>query len=206
MAAYYSDNEQIDRLKAWWKQYSRFILISVLALAVIVGGWRWWYQQRTTVINNASVIYERLLGQLAEADTVQSQVYAEDLVTHYPNTIYGQMAALILAREAVYSEDITQAQQQLQGLINQGKDPVLRQIARIRLARLLLSEGEGQQALESLATIDDEAYLGLVREVEGDIYVYEGDPEKAREVYTQALSFYAQSGQHPLLQLKLNNL
>lgn len=206
MVSYYTEAQQLEILKSWWHSYKRLILITAIAILLALGGWVWRSQQRAAALSNASVIYESLLNQLGQENRVQVQTYANDLIRHYPRSIYAQMAALILAREAVYEGDQMQAQQQLRWVISNGDNPVIKQIARIRLARVLLYDEKSEEALASLATIDDEAYSGLIHEAEGDIFAYQGEVQKAREAYTQALSDYLQPEQQSLLQLKLNNL
>ena len=62
----------------------------------------------------------------------------------------------------------------------------LKQIARLRAARILLAMQKNQDALDLLATVDDPTYQPLIDEVKGDIYQAMGQTEQAKQAYESA--------------------
>ena len=82
----------------------------------------------------------------------------------------------------------------------------LRQLARLRLARVLLASGDSEGAITLLDGADGEAFADLYAEVRGDAALAKGDSTQARRAYTQALGNNGSGAGSLLLQMKLENL
>jgi len=207
MSIYLSEEEQIERIKSWWKKYANLLLIGLLVIAVIVAGWRWWQQRHQLHLVQASMAYEQLLVDVANENMTDMEVRADDLITSYADTIYAQLAVLLLAQQAVYSNDLTLAEQHLQTVIERTDNKSLQQMARIRAARVWLADGQAESALAIIEPIDDKVFLPLVEQVKGDIYTVQQMYSQARQAYRMALDLSSQTNMvNRLLQMKLNNL
>ena len=68
------------------------------------------------------------------------------------------------------------------------KDPELRQVARTRLARVLLEQGKHDECLALLDPAAAGAFSALYREIRGDAYAAKGDAKAARSEYDAALA------------------
>ncbi len=89
------------------------------------------------------------------------------------------------------------------------RDPQLKLVARLRLARLSLSAGEPGRALELARAAEAGAFAPAFKEIEGDALAAQGDEAGARAAYEAALAGAAQYGgviDENLLQLKLQSL
>jgi predicted negative regulator of RcsB-dependent stress response len=83
----------------------------------------------------------------------------------------------------------------------------LRDIARLRLAGVLLDEKSFEQALQMLETKPGEAMTGLYADLRGDILAAQGKSADARDAYQLALDrSEAGSPYRATLQLKLDSL
>jgi predicted negative regulator of RcsB-dependent stress response len=92
-------------------------------------------------------------------------------------------------------------------VVEHSKDPAMRQIARIRAARLLLAMDKADDALALLNKRDDESMNILTDEVRGDIYAVQKNYAEARKAYTKAQSENPESRVLlPILELKLSSL
>ena len=207
MSLYLTEDEQIDRIKAWWKKYGNRFLIVLLIIVAFYLGWRWWHQRTVHHVGEASLAYEQLLVEVASGDLIDSDIYANNIINAYPNTIYAQMAALLMAQQFVYNNDLAAASQHLQWVIDRAKNAHIEHISRIRDARILLADGQPKIALERLNTVKDDLFLPLIAQVRGDIYADQKNYKQARQAYRDALAATDQPGMmHYLLQMKLNNL
>lgn len=207
MSAHVSDIEQIEQFKQWWHQYGKLILVVVLIGFVSSWGWRAWQKQHERLLQTASVVYERLLTSVIRDDQVTVQKQASRLFKHYPHTPYAQLAALILARKAVYDGDLEEAKLKLNWVVKHGETPALKELARIREARVLAATGKTKDALALLDKVDDKAYLPLVQETKGDIYVLMNNKAAARAAYQEALKILpAYEIMQPLILMKLDDL
>lgn len=202
-----TEQEQIELIKSWIKQYSLFVIIGVCIAAAAISGWQIWQKRQNKTLFHASIIYDKMLSMRAQNNTHATTAEAKRLSTRYPKTIYGQIAMLMLARDAVIKKDYPVAEKNLVWVINESKDKTFRQIARSRLARLLIEENKPKEALLELDKIDDPNFLGLINEIRGDAYLAMKKPQEARTAYQTALQSLPNAEViRPILQMKYDNL
>ena len=197
-----SDQEQIQMVKDWWKRYGGYIVSAILVVAVISFGWRYWqhYQQRR--IERASINYAQMLTALDQQKQEEVKLYAQQLMKDYAKSAYASMAALALAKIAVQDGDFSLAYEQLQFVLTKSSSSALKQIARIRAARVLLATKKPQAALDILATVDDAAYQAEIAEVSGDALFQLAKVAEAKQAYQKAKNLET-TVKLPLLQLKM---
>lgn len=107
------EQEQLAELKAWWKQYGKW-LIAILILILLsyssYTSWNWW-QNRSSVA--ASKLYDTLLISAQKQDVPGVLRASKDLQDQYSSTSYAGMAGLVAAQIANSSGDMGAAEQQL---------------------------------------------------------------------------------------------
>ncbi len=207
LTEYLTEQEQIELLKNWIKQYSLVILAGVLLAVIAISGWRYWQQRQNKILSHASAVYDEMLTMRAQNDSTKNAVQAQKLFGHYANTVYGEMAALMLAREASSKKNFPEAIKQLNWVLAHSAVPALEQITRIRLARVLIADHQAQKAISTLEKVEDSSFNGLTDEVKGDAYLELGNTSMARQSYQQALSELPNAEViRPLLRMKYDNL
>lgn len=207
MSDYLTEQEQVELLKSWIKQYSLVILAGVFIAVVAISGWRFWQQRQNKINSHASAVFDEMLTMRAQHGATTTQVQANKLFMHYSRTTYGQFAALMLARSAIVNKDYPEAEKQLKWALDHSNIDSIRQIARLRLARLFIAEQKASEALDVLGKVDDKSFAGLIDEVKGDAYLAMKNPAKARESYQLAISELPNAEVlRPLLQMKSDNL
>src|SRR5512141_872141 len=92
------EQEQLDQLKAFWKQYGNlltWVLIALLGAYAAWNGWNWW--QRDQAIKAGSM-YDELdaAAQAGDADRA-SRVFA-DMKSRYPHTAFTEQGGLLAAK------------------------------------------------------------------------------------------------------------
>jgi predicted negative regulator of RcsB-dependent stress response len=207
LTEYLTEQEQVELLKQWIKQYSLVILAGLLLSLVTITGWRWWQARQVRILNHASAIFDEMLTARAQNDAANIQIQSDKLVSQYSKTPYAQMAAFMLSRDAVYQKKYGEAEKQLNWVIEHSGIASFRQIARIRLARIYINDNKADEALKVLKTVDDKSFNGLTDEVRGDAQLAANNPDKAREAYKLALQELPNAEViRPLLQMKYDNL
>lgn len=207
MTEYLTEQEQIEILKNWIKQYSLVILAGVAIAIAAISGWRYWQQRQLTTLNHASAIFDEMLTKRAQNDAPATVIQAQKLFTHYAQTTYGQFAALMLARDALVNKNYPEAEKNLNWVLDHSHIASIRQIARLRLARAYIAEQKPDAALKVLDKIDDKSFNGLTYEVKGDAYLAMKNISSARAAYGQALTELPNAEViRPLLQMKYDNL
>lgn len=204
---YLTEQEQVEILKKWVKQYSLVIIGGVLLAVIVISGWRYWQERQQKILTHASSVYDEMLTVRAQNDQAATLVQSKKLLSHYAKTPYGPLAALMLARDAAIKKNYQEAETQLQWVIDHSHVAALRQIARLRLARILIVLHKNEEALRVLNTVDNKTFIGLINEVKGDAYFFMNNKKLARDSYQQALSQIPNADvTRPLLQMKFDNL
>ena len=207
MAYNLEEQEQLENLKAFWKQYGNFILTVITVAALAVAGWRgWgWYQAREAA--QASAVYEQLREAATARDVAKVRAVAGTLFEQYGSTAYGEMAALVAARAYVDAGDPKAARVTLEWAVSNAKDDEFRHAARLRLAALLIDEKAYDDAGKLLAVDAPGKFAGEYADRRGDLLTAQGKPDEARAAYRKALEALGpDSPMRRLVQLKLDAL
>ncbi len=199
-----SEEEQVEALKKWWKENGKSVIGGVIIGLGAVFGWRYWNQHQETLANNASMQFEQLSQSLQAGALDSADVQAKAIVESYPGTVYSVLAALSLAKVQLERGDPDGAIAQLTWAKENAKEGALKQIARLRLVRILVSEGQLDAAAKEIAAADNDEFQGEFAELEGDLAIARGDNDAARSAYERALD--NQVGNSALVQMKLDDL
>lgn len=207
MAYNFEEQEQLEDLKAFWKQYGNFILTVVVVVALAIAGWRGWGWYQANQATQAAVVYDALREAAAARDMDKVRENAGTVFAQYGKTAYGQMAALVAARSYVDAGDAKAARAALEWAASNARDEAFRDVARLRLAALLLDEKAYDQGLTVLAAPVAGPYAGAFADRRGDLLAAQGKVAEARDAYKQALdTLTPDSALRRVVQLKLEAL
>lgn len=210
-----TEEEQIEALKHWWSKYGTWAIVGVLVALAAVVAYQLWNNHEQKVGQAASAKYEQLLDALNVDDPMKepdkehistAKFLAHELEDNYSGTVYAHFAGLYLAKLAVESGDLKEAEKQLKWVLSHGLNDSLEIIVKTRLARVQLGEGKPDEALRTLDGIEPDQYRPSYDELKGDIYHAMGDNEKAREAYERAINALGEGDVRPLLKMKLDQL
>lgn len=202
-----TEQEQIEVLKNWLKQYLPVIIAGILLAILFSTGWRYWQQRQNKILIHASQIYDEMLTLRAQNNNTLALVQAKKIYTHYPKTPYGEMAAFALARDSVNQLNYPDAEKYLNWILKHSKTSGIRQIARLRLARILIAQKKIAESFKQLNKIDDDTFKPLIDETIGDAYFAKNQFQEARKYYKKALSALPNAEViRPILQMKYDNL
>ncbi|GHU15358.1 hypothetical protein FACS189441_6900 [Betaproteobacteria bacterium] len=188
MAAYdLEEQEQIANLKAWWQTYGTRITIYICAIAISVVGWQGWNWRQHKQNSQAGVVYAALFQAIGSNNPMQARSLVGELTEKFSGTTYARMGALMAAKYAFESGDAKTARAQLDWAVEHSKGE-LADLARLRLAALLLDEKIYDEALGKLDHQPADAFAPAYAELKGDILVAQEKPAEARAAYLAALS------------------
>lgn len=208
MATYnLGEQEKIDRIKSWWNKYSIAITIILTASLVTIGGTQAWkYYQQKQAYQAADLYF--LLQQVRESDDAAKINDAAHLLTEgFPSSGYASRAAIISAQSDAQSGNSKRAIQSLQWIIDHAKETALHDLARLRIAGILLDEGKYEEAIKTLNTEDNEAFAGLYLDRKGDILSVLEKNSEARLSYQAALEKLSKNNNYyNIVQMKLDAL
>ena len=201
MSDYLSDEEQLARMKSWWGEYGTTVIISISIAVVVIVGWRWWQVQQAESIAAASDVFDAYVL----ADESGKPELADELADNFAGSAYHTFVLFEQAKVAVDAGDLGTAQTQLQSAIENAPDDILRDLARIRLAKVLRGLDQQDAALAVLDAIASAGHRAWALETQGDIYASLGDVEQAHKAYSAAVQSLTDGIDRPLLKMKMDD-
>jgi predicted negative regulator of RcsB-dependent stress response len=187
MALDLEEQEQVEELKAWWKQHGGIIAAAVVAAALAFAGWQGWRWYQANQAAHASALYETLSKAAQANDAKALRDAAGTLVESYPRTLYASMGALVAARYYFDRNDLKTAKAQLQWVMERSRSQDFKDLARLRLATVLLDETAYDEALKLLDAAPAAAYEAQYAALRGDLLVAKNQAAEARAAYKLAL-------------------
>ncbi len=180
------EQEQLDSLKAFWKQYGNLLTWAVIAALAAYAGWNGWsYWQRDQGFK-AGALYDELDRAATAGDAEKAQRVMADLQTRFPKTSFAEQGTLLAARVQFDKGQLDAARASLAWVADKGVQEEARTIARLRLAALLSAEKKHDEALAVLDAAKAAGFEALVADRRGDVLLAQGKPAEARTAYQAA--------------------
>jgi len=208
MSDLYDTHEQGERVKGWLRENGSAIVMGLVLAFGLMFGFKQWQAWETSKRQQASAEYQ-VMASLIKDDKMDGAVSNyEVLKAEFPKSAYTSMAAMMMAKSRLIAGQLDLAASDLEFAMEHAKPEPVQVIARARLARLRLSQGDTAAALklldESPSTAGFEAQFAEIR---GDIYQAKGETEMAVASYRTALEMLeAGIGNRELLEIKLQAL
>ncbi len=201
------EQEQLDTLKAWWNDNGNFLLGALLVVVVAMGGWRGWQYYQSQQASEAATLYAGFTRQLESNDPKRINDAAAAVMDKYANTAYATRAALLAAQMNELVKDVARAKTQLQWVINHAEEASMKDVARLRLAAVLLDEKDYEHAMNLLEANHPASFDGLYADLRGDVLSAQGKKEEAKSAYKLAYEKTdAKSTYRDLIQVKMDAL
>lgn len=207
MDIYASDEEKAEEIKQWWRDNGRSIIAGVVIGVAAVFGGRYWLNYQQVQAEHASVIYQQSAAYISQQDTEAAQAATQELMQNYKSTAYAVFAAMQMAESSVNQGELSAAEDYLSWVVDHAELNSHQELAKLRLARLMFSQGKNEQALELTTASEVSAFSSLFAELEGDIKLAMGDKVAAHAAYQRAvLSLAVGEPRQRLLQMKIDDV
>jgi predicted negative regulator of RcsB-dependent stress response len=201
------EQEQLDELKHFWKQYGNLItwtLIAVFAAIAVWNGWQYWQRTQAT---HAAVMYDEVERAAQTGDTARVERAFADMKDKFGGTTYAQQAGLLAAKVMVDKGNVEGAKGALSWVADKASDEGYQATARLRLAGLLVDAKKYDEALKQLAAEFPKEFEPLVADRRGDIYNLQGKKAEAKAQYAKAYQGMEERSEYRrLLEVKLSAL
>lgn len=199
MAYTIEEEQELNELKAWWKENYKSLILAVVLGAGGVFGWNFWQSHQLTQKQTLSAQYEQLIY------SQQEQAKLDEFVKANNKTAYATLLLLDQARKAVEQQDFMKAETLLKDALAQSPDEILSSVSALRLATVQFQLGQFDVSLHTLTQVKNATWHSAKALLTGDIQLARGDKEAAKASYEQA-----QKDATPLeqqwIQVRLNNL
>lgn len=191
MAAYdLEEQERLAALKDWWDKWGTLIIAALVAFIVgILGtqGWRYYQKQQAGQAAASFADVTKLAQETtATKDWKKLSSAATAIAEKYPSTFYASDAQLMAAKAAFDNGGLAEARTHLEWVVSKGRD-AHRNIARVRLAAVMLDQKAYDDALKTLDVLKDEAFISIAADLKGDVFAAQGKRDEARAAYDLAV-------------------
>lgn len=207
MAYNLEEQEQIDAIKNWWSDYGKLVMLVVIACLITVVAFQGWRYYRAQQAERAATLYSQLGEAERASDAKRVRDIAAQIMDKYGSTQYAGMAALAAAKAGVSTGEVEDARKSLQWAADHAKEEEMRDVARLRLAGVLLDEKKYDDALKLLSAKTGDTYTMLYADMRGDVLTAQGKTPEARAAYQLALEKTEQNSSYRrLIEVKLDAL
>ncbi|MBI5007170.1 MAG: tetratricopeptide repeat protein [Nitrosomonadales bacterium] len=201
------EQEQVDALKAWWKENGKWLVGAVVVGLLGFAGMQLWKNHQNNQSAEAAKLYAEVMKQAATNDAKRIGDAADALASRYGSSAYAPRAQLLAAQASLQARDTAHAKVQLQWVIEHASETGLQDTARLKLASVLLDEKDYDAALKQLDAAHPESFTGLYADLKGDVLSAQGKVAEARAAYQVAFDKTdAKSVYRNLIQLKMDGL
>lgn len=201
------EQEQLDQLKHFWKQYGNLItwaLILVLGAFSAWNGWQYWQRHQST---QSSALYDEVerAAEAGELDRVE-RAFA-DMRERFGGTTFTLQAGLLAGKVLGEKGKPEPAKAALAWVADNASDEGYRSVAKLRLAGMLVETKAYDDALKQLSGSFPGEFEALAADRRGDIYLLQGKKAEAKAEYTKAWQGLEPRQEYRgLVEVKLNSL
>lgn len=204
MEIYSTEEQQVDAIKQFWKDYGSSIVIGAVVGLGGLYGWNYYSDYQVAQSQAASEAFQTVTASVT-SDTSMLAAAESFAKEHEGQTGYQALLELIVAKAAVEAGDLDKAEQSLKQVVATQADEGLVAIATLRLARVQAEQGQFATAIATLEQVSAPAFAVQRDELKGDFLVRQGEADKAKSAYQSAID-NGGTTTSPALQMKLDNL
>lgn len=183
-----TEEQQVERLKAWWAENGRAIVAGVVLGGAGLFGWNQWQASKTAAAMAASAQYDAVQTSAEAADITLLTQAVNALRADHGDSPYVVQGELQLAALHVQRGETEEAEAVLDALFEKTRGAPEHSLVGLRLARVQSYRDQHDTALATLDKVTEDRYAAAVSELRGDVLRALGRDDEARDAYADALS------------------
>ena len=201
------EQEQLDQLKHFWKQYGNLITWALILVLGAFAGWNLFQRWQQGQSAQAAALFDEVERVVKAGDTSKLDRVFADMKDKFANTTYAQQAGLLVAKTYFEAGKVQEAGAALAWVADKSSDEGYQAVARLRLAGVLAEGKAYEDALKQLSATFPADFAALVADRKGDIYFLQGKKAEARSEYEKAYKAFDERTEYRrLVEVKLNSL
>lgn len=180
------EQEQLDQLKAFWKQYGNaivWLLTLVLAGFAAWNGWNWWQREQAV---KAGAMFDELDRAVQAGESARAAGVFKDMQERFPRTAFTQQGGLATARVQFEKGELDAATATLGWVADNAVEDEYKTVARLRLAGVLADQKKYDDALKQLDAATAKEFEALVADRRGDVLMAMGRKDEAKVAWQKA--------------------
>ena len=180
------EQEQLDQLKNFWKQYGNLITWVLIAALAAYAGWNAWSWLQREQSAKSGAMFDQLDKAAAAGDADQAGRVFNDMRERFPRTSFTQQAGLLAAKVQFEKGQADAALVSLGWVAANAPEAEYQTVARLRAAGVMLDQKKFDEALKQLDAATAPDFVALVADRRGDLLLAQGKKEEAKVAYTKA--------------------
>lgn len=201
------EQEQLDQIKHFWKQYGNLITWVLIAVMAAYASWNFYNYWQRNQAAQAAALFDELERSVQSADATRIDRVFADMKDRFGSTTYAQQSGLLVARQYVAAGKPDAAKTALAWVAQQSADAGYQAVAKLRLAAILIDAKDYEGASAQLSGSFPASFEPLVADRKGDLLALKGDKAQAKTQYQKAYDLLAADETYRrLVAVKLNAL
>lgn len=204
MATYdLEEQEKLDEFKAWWKRWGALAMFGAALLVAAAAGWQWWQHKQQTHALEAAAAYEKLAQALQSSNLKSARDIGDALAQNYADNAYAPRGVLLIAKLDMLENKPKDAQKRLEWVVGHAQEAGVRDLARLRLAGVLLDAKQYEAALKQLAAPHSAEFGPRFDDLRGDVLLTQGKTADANRAYEAAFKAMKEDNPYrPMVEIK----
>ncbi len=201
------EQEQLDQLKHFWKQYGNLISWALIAVLGVFASWNFYQYWQRSQASQAAAMYDEVERAVKSTEGAKIDRAFTDMKSRFASTTYAQQAGLLVAKQYYESRNMEAAKAALAWVADNSSDPGYQALAKLRLAGVLMEAKAYDEALKQLNGSFPANFEALVADRKGDVFLLQGKKMEARAEYQKAYRDFGERTEYRrLVEVKLNAL
>ena len=201
------EQEQLDQLRHFWKQYGNLITWALIVVLGAVAAWNGYHRWQRDQSLQAAAMYDEVEKVVLGGDVQKAERAFNDMKDRFAKAAYTQQAGFLVAKMTYGSGKVDSAKTALNWLADNAADKGYASVARLRLSAVLIEAKAYDDALKILGAGVADEFAALADDRKGDIYILQGKKTEAKAEYEKAFKgFDEQAEYRRLVGVKLNAL
>ena len=179
------EQEQLEQLKAFWKQWGNLITWVVTACLAVFAAWQGWNTWQRSQASKAESMYVAMQKAVQEGDLAKVDAVQKDL-QGMSGSSFAAQGVLLAARTQFEKGKMDASKASLNWVMQEAKLTEVRDVARLRLAGVLLDEKKFDDAAKLIDAVTTPDFTALAADRRGDLLMLQGKPVEAKAQYQKA--------------------
>jgi len=189
------EQEQLEQVKHFWKQYGSVITWVMLIVLVVLAGYNLYHYWQRRQATQAAALFDEVLRTVQsndksdkgdKGDTTKTDRVFADMKDRFASTTYAWQTGLMVAKQYFQAGKPDAAQAALTWVAAQSSDPGYQAIAKLRLAAVLADKKYYAAALNQLSGTFPASFDALVSDRRADVMHLQGNKAGAVAEYQKA--------------------
>jgi predicted negative regulator of RcsB-dependent stress response len=180
------DQEQLENLKHFWRKHGTLLTTLTTVFVLAFAGWTGWNYWQAQLEQKSAVRFDEMTRAVAAGDISKTDIVFADMKTQFGATSYTAQAGLLAARMNYEKGNVEATKAALQWLVDSSAEAAYRDIARLRLAGILIEAKQYDEAIKLLSNGISKPFAALAADRLGDAYSLQNKTEEAKLQYQKA--------------------